>query len=47
MERNFDLKRRDSEDFTPEKLRGILSKIYAEDTVDELMDRLAKESDGE
>lgn len=40
MKRNFDLKRRKSGDLPPEKLQEILSKIYLESTVNELMDRL-------
>lgn len=40
MKRNFELKRRDSKNLPPEKLQEILSKIYPEGTVNELMDRL-------
>ena len=40
MKRNFDLKRRESRDLPPEKLQEILSKIYPEGTVNELMDKL-------
>lgn len=39
MKRNFDLKRRESRDLPPEKLQEILSKIYPEGTVNELMDK--------
>lgn len=42
MGRNFDLKRRESRDLPPEKLREILSKIYPEITVNELMDKFFK-----
>ncbi len=38
MKRNFDLKRRESKNLPPEKLQEILSKIYPEGTVNELMD---------
>lgn len=41
MKRNFDLKRRESRDLPPEKLQEILSKIYPEGTVNELMDKLS------
>lgn len=40
MKRNFDLKRRECRDLPPEKLRDILSKIYPEDIVNELMKKL-------
>ena len=39
MERNFDLKKRESKNLPLEKLREILSGIYHEDTVNELMDK--------
>ena len=42
MRRNFDLKRRDSKNLPPEKLQEILSKIYPEKTVNELMDKFVK-----
>ena len=42
MKRNFDLKRRERRDLPPEKLREILSKIYPEEKVDELIDRLSE-----
>lgn len=40
MKRNFEYKRRGSEKYPPEKLRQILSKIYTEKTVNELMPKL-------
>lgn len=42
QKRNFDLKRRESRDLPPEKLREILSRIYPEETVNELMEKLTK-----
>ena len=39
MKRNFDLKRRESKNLPPEKLQEILSRIYPEGTVNELMDK--------
>lgn len=39
MKRNLDLKRRESRNLPPEKLREILSRIYPEATVNELMDK--------
>ena len=36
MKRNFDLKRRESKNLPPEKLQEILSKIYSEETLNEL-----------
>jgi hypothetical protein len=42
MKRSFNLKKREGKEFPPEKLREILSQIYSEETVDELMDRLVK-----
>ena len=41
-ERNFDLKRRECKNLPPEKLQEILSRIYPEGTVNELMDKLLK-----
>ena len=49
MIRNRDLKRRESGTLPPEKLREILSRIYTEETVDELMGKLVekpKQKDG-
>lgn len=40
MKRNFGLKRRESKNLPTEKLQEILSKIYAKETVDELMGKL-------
>ena len=40
MKRNYDLKRRESGDLPPEKSQEILSRIYPEGTVNELMDKL-------
>lgn len=37
MKRNFDLKRRESKNLPPEKLRDTLSRIYPKETVDDLM----------
>ena len=42
MKRNFDLKRRESKNLSPEKLQEILSRIYPEGTVNELMDKFCK-----
>lgn len=39
IKRNFDLKRRESKNLPPEKLQEILSRIYPEGTVNELMDK--------
>ena len=39
MKRNFDLKRRESKNLPPKKLQEILSRIYPEGTVNELMDK--------
>ena len=39
MKRNLELKRRESKNLPPEKLQQILSKIYPEGTVNELMDK--------
>lgn len=38
--RNYDLKRRDTEKLPAERLKDILSRIYPEETVNELMDKL-------
>ena len=38
--RNFDLKRRETEKLPAERLKDILSRIYPEETVNELMDKL-------
>ena len=40
--RNFDLKRRETEKLPVERLRDILSRIYPENTVNELMDKFTK-----
>lgn len=40
VKRNYDLKRRESGDLPPEKSQEILSRIYPEGTVNELMDKL-------
>ena len=39
MSRNIELKQREKGNLPPEKLRDILSRIYPEETVEELMDR--------
>ena len=39
MKRNFELKRRESKNLPPQRLQQILSKIYPEGTVNELMDK--------
>ena len=39
QKRNYDLKRRESRDLPPEKLREILSRIYPEETVNKLMEK--------
>ena len=39
MRRHFDLKYRESGNLPPERLQEILSKIYPEGTVNELMDK--------
>lgn len=46
MKRNFDLKRRESRDLPPEKLKEILSRIYPEETVNELMDKFVENKKG-
>ena len=38
MSRNIELKPRENGNIPPEKLRDILSRIYPEETVEELMD---------
>ena len=40
MKRNRDLKRRESGTLPPDKLQEILSRIYTEETVNELMSKL-------
>ena len=40
--RNFDLKRRESKELPLEKLKDILSRIYTEETVNELMGKMAE-----
>lgn len=42
MKRNFDLKRRESRNLPPEKLREILSRIYPEGKVNELMNKFCE-----
>lgn len=42
MKRNFDLKRRESKNLPPERLQEILSRIYPEGTVNELMNKFFK-----
>ena len=42
MKRNYDLKRRESKKLPSEKLQEILSGIYIEETVNELMDTFFK-----
>ena len=42
QKRNRDLKRREGEKLPPERLRSILSRIYPEETVNELMDRFVE-----
>lgn len=42
MKRNFDLKRRESRNLPPEKLQEILSRIYPEGTVNELMNKFCE-----
>ena len=42
MERNFELKRRESKNLPPEKLHEILSKIYPDRVVDEIFPKLIK-----
>lgn len=42
MKRTFDLKRRESKELPPEKLKEILSKIYPEEIVKELMGKLVE-----
>lgn len=39
MKRNFELKRRESKNLSPQKLQQILSRIYPEETVNELMEK--------
>lgn len=46
-ERKFDLKPRESKNLPPEKLQEILSKIYPEETVAELMDKFLGEDQQE
>jgi len=46
MKRDFSLKSRTTGDLPPEKLEQILSRIYPEETVVELMDKLCQ-ADGE
>lgn len=40
LRRKFDLKKRESRNLPPEKLRETLSRIYPEHTVNELMGKL-------
>jgi hypothetical protein len=40
LRRSYDLKRRESKELPPERLRQILSRIYPEHIVDELMHKL-------
>ena len=42
MSRNIELKPRENGNLPPEKLRDILSRIYPEETVEELMDRFVE-----
>ena len=42
MKRNIELKPREDGNRQPEKLRDILSRIYPEETVEELMDRFVE-----
>ena len=42
MKRNFDLKRRESKNLPLEKLQEVLSEIYPEETVKDLMRNFAK-----
>lgn len=42
MSRNIELKPRENGNLPPEKLRDILSRIYPEEIVEELMDRFIK-----
>ena len=42
MRRNIELKPREVGNLPPEKLRDILSRIYPEETVEELMDRFVE-----
>lgn len=39
MKRTYDLKKRESKNLPPEQLQEILSKIYCEDTVNQLMSK--------
>ena len=45
MKRNFELKRRESKNLPPQKLQQIFSKIYPEETVNELMEKLFNASE--
>ena len=45
MKRNFELKRRESKNLPPQKLQQILSKIYPEETVNELMEKFSNASE--
>lgn len=47
MKRNLSLKPREIGNLPPEKLHSILSRIYPEETVDELMDHLIKNPNAE
>ncbi len=42
MKRDIGLKPRETGNLPPEKLRDILSRIYPEETVEELMDRFVE-----
>lgn len=42
MKREIGLKPRETANLPPEKLRDILSRIYPEETVEELMDRFVE-----
>lgn len=42
MKRDIGLKPREEGNLPPEKLRDILSRIYPEETVEELMDRFVE-----
>ena len=44
MKRDFSLKPRTTGDLPPEKLEQILGRIYPEETVAELMDKLCDKS---
>ena len=45
MKRNFELKRRESKNLPPQRLQQILSKIYPEETVNELMEKFFNASE--